>query len=59
MQNRLKSPALWVSVGLLIAFVSKTYLGYDIPRFDELVDMIIVVGIGFGLLNNPTSPNKF
>jgi len=57
MQNRLKSPALWVSVGLLIAFVSKTYMGYEIPRVDELVDMIIVVCIGFGILNNPTNPN--
>lgn len=56
-QNRLKSWALWVSVGALIAFVSKTYFGYEIPQFDQLISLILVVLAGFGIINNPTDAN--
>lgn len=53
-QNRLKSWALWVSVAALIGFVTKTYLGYEIPQFDTLVNLILIVLSGFGIVNNPT-----
>ncbi len=53
-QNRLKSWGLWLSVAALIGFVTKTYLGYEIPEFDTLVNMILVVLSGFGIINNPT-----
>jgi uncharacterized membrane protein len=56
-QNRWKSWALWLSVAALIAFVSKTFFGYEIPQFDTLVNMILVVLAGFGIINNPTSKN--
>lgn len=55
MQNRFKSWALWVSVAALIAFVSKTYFGYEIPQFDTFVNLILVVLAGFGIINNPTN----
>ena len=57
MQNRLKSWSLWVSVFALIAFVSKTYVGYEIPQFDQFVK-VLVVASGFGIINNPTDPDK-
>jgi len=55
-QNRFKSWALWLSVAALIAFVAKTYFGYEIPQFDTLVNLVLVVLTGFGLINNPTNP---
>lgn len=59
MRSRFKSWALWLSVGSLIAFITKTYFGYEIPEFDKLVNLILVVLTGFGILNNPTETNKF
>jgi uncharacterized membrane protein len=58
-QNRFRSPALWVSVAALIAFVLKTYLGYEIAEYDKLVDLVLTVLIGFGVLNNPTNKTNF
>jgi len=58
MQSRFKSWALWLSVASLIGFVAKTYLGYEIPQFDTLVNMVLVVLAGFGIINNPTDPNN-
>jgi len=58
MQDRFKSKALWLSVAALTAFVSKTYIGYEIPEFDKLIDLVLVVLSGFGILNNPTDPDK-
>ena len=59
MQNRFKSWALWLSVAALIAFVSKTYFGYEIPQFDQLVNLILIVLSGFGIVNNPTDKENF
>ena len=59
MQNRFKSWALWLSIAALIAFVSKTYFGYEIPEFDTLVNLVLIVLAGFGILNNPTSKDNF
>jgi len=59
MQNRYKSWALWVSVAALIGFVSKTYFGYEIPEFDTLVNLLLVVFAGFGIINNPTDKKHF
>lgn len=59
MQSRYKSWALWLSVASLIAFVSKVYFNYEIPQFDKLVNLILVVLTGFGILNNPTEKNNF
>ena len=58
-QNRFRSWALWLSVATLIGFVVKTYFNYEISKFDELVNMILIVVSGFGIINNPTSKNSF
>jgi len=58
-QSRFKSWAVWLSVAALVAFISKTYFGYEIPGWDELVNLILVVLTGFGILNNPTKKDGF
>jgi len=59
MQSRLKSPVLWLAVAALVGFVSKTYFHYEIPQFDTLVNMILMVAVGFGIVNNPTDKENF
>lgn len=54
MQNRIKSPVLWLSTIALIAFISKTYFGYEIPQVDELTNLLLAVLIALGIVNNPT-----
>ena len=57
-QNRFKSPVVWLSAAALVGFVSKTYFGYTIPEFDTLVNLVLVVLMGFGIINNPESKNS-
>ena len=59
MQKRYKSWALWLSVAALVGYVLKTYFKYEIQGFDTLVEMILVVLTGFGILNNPTDRQRF
>ena len=59
MQNRLRSPVLWASVGALITFIAKTYFGYELPECDRLMDLILWVAVGLGILNNPVDRNHF
>ena len=58
MQSRLKSWPLWVAIVTLVVYASKTYLGYEIPGVDGLLDLILPVVVGFGIVNNPTDPNN-
>jgi len=57
-QNRFKSWALWLSVAALIGFVAKTYFRYEIPQFDTLVNLVLIVLAGFGIINNPENKNS-
>ena len=59
MLERLKSPVLWLAVGALIAFVTKNWLGFEIPRFDEFLELFLAVLVAFGVVNNPTDKNHF
>jgi len=59
MQNRFRSITLWLAIAALIAFISKVYIGYEIPQFDKFVDLLLVVLAGLGVVNNPVDPNKF
>jgi uncharacterized membrane protein len=59
MQSRFRSWALWLAVAALVGFVAKTYFNYEIPQFDTLVNMILVVLAGFGIINNPTDKQNF
>ncbi len=56
--NRLKSWALWVSVGALVVFCVKEFGGVDISAtVDGLLNVLLPVLVGFGIVNNPTNPN--
>lgn len=57
-QNRLKSWALWSSVAALIVFCLKEFGGIDVSdTVDRLLDVLLPVLVGFGIINNPTSKN--
>ena len=54
-QNRFESWALWVAVAALIGFIIKKTTGYDPgPIINELLDLLLPVLVGFGIINNPT-----
>ena len=58
--KRFKSWALWVSTPALIAFIVKTFGGVDItPTIDGLLNVLLPVLVGFGIVNNPTDSQHF
>jgi uncharacterized membrane protein len=64
LQNRFKSPVVWTSLFALILFILKNYgllapLGLTENSFNELTNLIILVLVGFGILNNPTNGGEF
>ena len=57
-QNRLKSWALWMSMGALVVFVVKEFTGLDISgTVDGLLNVLCPVLVGLGIINDPTSPD--
>ncbi len=59
-QNRFKSWALWTSVAALVVFCVKRFVGIDIGEtVDGLLDVLLPVLIGFGIINNPTDKTNF
>ncbi|MBQ7655357.1 MAG: holin [Clostridia bacterium] len=58
-QNRLKSWALWTSVAALAVFCLKEFGGIDVGEtVDGLLNYLLPVLVGFGIINNPTDPNR-
>ena len=57
-QSRWKSPVLWLSIAALIAFVTKTWIGYEIPEFDTFVQLILSAAIAFGIVNSPDNKDR-
>lgn len=58
MQNRLKSWALWTSLAALLVFCVKEFAGLDISEtIDGLLNVLLPVLVGFGIINDPTSPD--
>ena len=54
-QNRFKSWALWTSVAALVVFCVKQFAGLDIGEtVNGLLDVLLPVLVGFGIVNNPT-----
>ena len=58
-QNRWKSPVAISALAALIFFVVKTWIGFEIPGWDQFVTLLIAAGVGFGIFNNPTDKFKF
>lgn len=57
-QNRWQSWALWTSVAAMIVFCVKQFVGIDISEtVNGLLDVLLPVLVGFGIINNPTSRN--
>lgn len=59
MAERLKSPVLWLSCLALVAFITKTWLGLEIPQFDTFAELVLAVLVAFGVVNNPTDKRHF
>lgn len=59
MQGRFKSWALWAALAALVAFITKEWLRWEIPKFDEFVELLLGALVAFGVVNNPTDKNNF
>jgi uncharacterized membrane protein len=51
-KNKLRSKALWAAIFALIIFVSKNYLNYEIPKVNELVDLLLLIMTLIGIIKN-------
>lgn len=59
MLERLKSPVLWLAVAALVSFVTKNWMGVEIPQFDTFVELLLAALAAFGIVNNPTDKSHF
>ena len=58
MQSKLRSWPLWLAIFALIVFSAKTYFHYEIPGADQIMNLILPIVIGLGIVNDPTNPTK-
>ena len=59
-QNRFKSWALWTAIAALIVFCVKEFAHIDISEtVNGLLDVLLPVLVGFGIVNNPTDKSHF
>ena len=57
--QRFKSWALWLSIAALVVFCVKEFAGIDIgDTVDGLLNVLLPVLVGFGIVNNPTDKNN-
>lgn len=55
-KEKLKSWPMWLAVGALVVFLVKTFTGVDISdTVDGLLNILLPVLVGFGIINNPNS----
>jgi uncharacterized membrane protein len=59
LQSRWKSPVVWTSLAGLVALIAKTWFGWTIPGWDEIIAGTITVLCAVGILNNPTDKLGF
>ncbi len=59
MKEKMKSWALWVSLAALVVFCVKEFAGVDVSEtVNGLLDVLLPVLVGFGIINNPNSRNS-
>lgn len=58
-QSRWRSPVAWSAIAALIFFVAKTWIGYEIPGWDEFMTLVIGALTAFGIFNNPEKKKGF
>lgn len=57
---RFKSWAVWLSISALVVFCVKEFCGVDISStVDGLLNVLLPVLVGFGIVNNPTDKSHF
>lgn len=58
-QSRFKSWALWTAIAALVVFCVKEFAGIDISEtVNGLLNVLLPVLVGFGIINNPTEGSK-
>lgn len=58
--SRFRSWAVWVSIGALIVFCTKEFVGIDISStVNGLLDVLLPLLVAFGIVNNPTDSKHF
>ena len=58
--NRFRSWAVWVSIGALVIFCAKEFIGIDISgTVNGLLDVLLPLLVAFGIVNNPTDKSHF
>jgi uncharacterized membrane protein len=57
-KSRLRNKALWVSIAALILLLARA-LGFQVNegQYNQIVDLILAILVGAGILNNPTTQN--
>ncbi len=57
--KRFRSWALWLSIAALVVFCVKEFGGIDISEtVNGLLNVLLPVLVGFGIVNNPTDRNN-
>lgn len=59
MLERLKSPVLLLAVAALVSFITKEWIGFEIPKFDTFFELLLAVLVAFGIVNNPADKEHF
>lgn len=55
-QKKYQSWALWLAVAALVVFCVKEFAGIDISKtVDGILNVLLPVLVGFGVINNPNS----
>lgn len=58
--GRFKSWAVWLSIGALVVFCVKEFVGIDISgTVDGLLNVLLPILVSFGIVNNPTDKKNF
>lgn len=58
--SRFRSWAVWVSIGALVIFCAKEFIGIDISgTVNGLLDVLLPLLVAFGIVNNPTDKSHF
>lgn len=59
MKEKFKSPVLWITLFALLALILKDFYNLEIPDYDKIVELIMALLIGFGVVNNPDNRDGF
>jgi len=59
LQTRVQSWSLWVAIAALVVFCAKEFGGVDIgDTVDGLLNVLLPVVVGLGIINSPTNKNS-